>query len=97
MVAEQPAGIGGAIESMAAIARSGHIRQRRKPLSAVIGRLDQRVSKIAKLALVIGQLEARRRGFRSSDGRRADPTMDAVGNQKRVHLPEITVGGAAEQ
>ena len=70
----------------------------RIPLLAVVGRLDQRISKIA-------QLRARRRSVRSSTARsscrrsrRADPIVDVVAHQRGPHFAEIAVGVApAEQ
>ncbi len=63
----------------------------RVPFLPVIRGLDQRIGEIAQHALVVRIFETRRR-HRARSGRvAADPVVDAVGDQRRIDFPEISI------
>ena len=67
------------------------------PLRAVERRLDQRIGKIAKQPLVIGERIFGDRGAVAHRGRGADPVMDAVCYKPGLDAVEVSIDGAAAE
>jgi hypothetical protein len=65
------------------------------PAIAVVGRLDQRIGKIAQHTLIVGQRIFRWRQAHAGDGVATDPGMHVVVDQLRPHPAKIAVGRAA--
>jgi hypothetical protein len=87
--------IGGAIEPYAVIGADHAIfTGDRVPLLSIVGLLDQRIGKIAKLPLIVGQSEIRRRCVLSGNGVVVEPVMDIVAHQLRANFTQVAVGAS---
>ena len=63
-------------------------------LLPIVWRLEQRVTEIAQLALVIGEFEAGGRDWPTFGIVSANPIVDVVAHQRRTDFAEIAVDAA---
>src|SRR5579885_1676758 len=90
--------VGSTVEGTAVVGAQHTVFARdRIPLLAIVRLLDQRISEVAKLPLVVRQCERRGRNIGIREGLAIEPIVDAVGDQVRPYLSEITIGTASEQ